>query len=759
MKPKTTIFLLVILIACFGYVFIVHTDLTKTQPPAYKQAIGENLFTPVPVFEDAVKLSIKPAGRGELTFERVDGIWKIMTPIEARAEGYKIEDAVRPFERSKVLRAFGPGDEDYIPDDITGLANPKWIINMSDVNGKAYALEVGNPVPLNRRGEIYVRPAGQKNTYVIGYNFDADLSASGEDYRDKAIFHLSHDMVLAMRVEGAQTYQLKRDQPASDTWQIVEPIRTDVDQKKVDTLVRYFTHFRSVKMIEHPDADLSVYGLVSPRLIIKLELTTQQPTTAPATQPASIDKSYELAFGNIVGDDVYTKLTGRDHVYLVQKSLLASIQPDMNDLRIKPVMGSRASNVKKISISVPSGDVTLQRAGRVWMMTSPHAAPANTATANTLLAAIRAIKTETFKDNPPSLSPFGLDDPAATITMDIAGKDRPLTLLVGRMSPSGEMAFVKDADADFVAVVTAASLENILADVAGYWDPSLLTMHDTETITGVEITRPDAVYALAPSVDGKWLLGPPMGGDVDVENVKALLALLPEITASKVVSISERVPARFADSPKRVAVTITTSLPAPTTQPEAKTQPDLKRMYRLNVVHLVDGYFAWVDSPDRVMVGQIEGDLFKALWAEFRQRTVLSFDPDSIVAIRRIGEADTFELEKLRDKWQYSADTYVEINPTKVDKFLKGISTIDTEAFVSHSSPDAATRKTLGLDEPWFTFELTDADGHVYQLIVSMEGLDKLSNRYAISSEVEGVFILPSEIFTTLSKSLVDFKK
>ncbi len=761
MKPKTTIFLLVILLACFGYVFIVHTDLTKKQPATHKQAIGENLFTPVPTFEDLAKLSVTPVGQDELVFELVDGIWMILQPIEAPAEGYKIEDAARPFERSKILRAFGPGDGDYISDEQTGLTNPRWIIKMVDTDGKTHTLHVGNRVPLSRRGETYVRPAGEDITYVITYNFDGDLSESAQDYRDKSIFHINPDRVLGLRVEGPQTYQLKRDQPGADKWRIVEPIRTDVDQKKVDTLVRYFTHFRSEKMIEQPETDMSTYGLASPRLIIKLDLTSQQPTTAPATQPASIDTSYELAFGNIVGDNVYTKLIGSQQVYLVQKSLLASIQPKLSDLRIKTVMPFRISNVRKVSFSGPSGDVTLAKKAQGWVMITPHAGPANTAEIHTFLAAITTLEAEDFRDNAPSLTPFGLSEPTATITMDIAGKGTPQTFLVGGTSPSGEMAFVKDADADYVAVVKAIKLEKILPDVAAFWDPAILAMGKDEKITGLELTRPGAIYALAPNEDGTWLLGPPIGGDIDEKNVEALLGLLRNIEAVKVVSISQSVPPEFADAQQRIAITITTAVPAPTTQPETATDqsPALKRAYRLNAVRIEEDYFAWVDHPARIVIGKLDGDLFKALWAEFRQRTVLAFDPDTIVNIRRIAGDETFELDKPRDKWLYTADPYVEINPTKVEQFLKGISKIDTESFVIHSQPDEATTKRLGLDEPWFTFELTNKDGYVYQFIVSLDGLDKLSNRYALSSEVDGVFILPAGIFTELSKSLVDFKK
>ncbi len=762
MKPKTTIFLLIVLLGCFGYVFIVHTDLTKTQPAPHKQAIGENLFPSIPTFYDAVKLSITPAGQGEMTFEFVDRKWMILQPIEAAAEGFKIEDAVRPFERSKVLRAFSAGEDDYLPDATTGLDKPRWILKMVDTSGKQYVLEVGGSVPLSRRGETYVRPAGDDATYVIAYSFDGDLSASAEDYRDKSIFHLSPDRVVALRVEGAQTYQLKRDQPGTDSWRITEPIETDVDQKKADTLVRYFTHFRSVKMIENPEADLSVYGLASPRLIIKLEITNQQPTTAPATQPASVDTTYELAFGNIVGDNIYTKLAGTDQIYLVQKSLVASIQPNLNDLRIKTVMDFHVSNVYKVSISAPSGDGSFAKTGRSWMMTSPHPGPANTAAVNTLLAAIKTVKAEDFKDNAPSLTPFGLDEPVATITMDIAGKAGLQTFLVGKKSPSGEMAFVKNAAANTVAVVKTAALEKILADITGYWDPTLLAISNDEKIVTLEITRPGVVYALALAGDGKWILGAPIGGDADHQNVKTLADLLPNLTADKVVSISEKVPPRFADSPDRVAVTITTATAdptaEPTTQPESQAPATSKRIYRLNVVKVDNEYFAWLDNPTRVMVSKLDGELFKALWAEFRQRTVMTFDPDSIVSIRRTGEEESFELDKPRDKWQYTADPYVEINPTKVHQFLKSISKIDTEAYVTHSSPDDATRKRLGLDEPWFTFELTAGNGHVYQLIVSMDGLDSLSNRYVLSSEVDGVFILPAELFTQLSKSLVDFK-
>ncbi len=762
MKPKTTIFLLVVLLGCFGYVFIVHTDLTKKQPAPHKQAIGENLFTPVPTFEDAVKLSITPAGQGELVFELVDWQWMILQPIQARAEGYKIEDAVRPFERSKILRAFGPGDQDYIPDEQTGLKNPRWIIKMVDADGKTYTLHVGKRVPLSRRGETYVRPAGEDITYVITYNFEGDLSESAQDYRDKSIFHINPDMVVGLRVEGPQTYQLKRDQPAADKWRIIEPIRTDVHQKKVDTLVRYFTHFRSEKMIEQPDPDMSAYGLVSPRLIIKLDLTTQQPTTAPATQPASIDTTYELAFGNIVGDNVYTKLIGSQQVYLVQKSLLASIQPKLHDLRIKTVMPFRISNVRKVSFSGPSGDVTLaKKENQSWVMITPHPGPANTAEIHTFLAAITTLEAEDFQDNAPSLTPFGLSEPTATITMDIVGKETPQTFLVGGASPSGQMAFVKDAGADYVAVVKAIKLEKILPDVAAFWDPAILAMGKDEKITGLEITRPWVVYALAPNEEGKWQLGPPINGEVDEANVKAILGLLRKIEALKIVSISQRVPPKFADAQQRIAITITTAVPDPTTQPETEIEesPDFERTYRLNFVRIDEDYFAWLDNPDRVVIGKLDGDLFKALWAEFRQRTVMTFDPDSIVNIHRIAGDETFELDKPRDKWLYTADPYVEINPTKVEQFLKGISKIDTEAFVTHSPPDEATSKRLRLDEPWFTFELTAGDGHVYQLIVSLDGLDKLSNRYALSSEVDGVFILPAEIFTELSKSLVDFKK
>jgi len=776
MKPKTTIMLIVILLACVVYVVVRHTDLftrgTTSQKPTKRDRLVFGAES-----KGIEKLTVTSADGSVLSFAKEDGAWRIVEPVEAKADSYAVTSIAHELKALKYERVFPADGPGAVGDDITGLDAPQWTVSFVDSAGTARLLHIGRAVPLGGGERTYVRPgprpggADKPQTYEVAVDFARKLDRPLSEFRSKALLELTSDDIVRIIVQGRQSYELKK---RDGRWGIVHPISAAANKEKVRKFIEKFKSLQAKRFIADAPKSLSPYGLAEPRLI--LTIRTQAPTpatasTSPATRAAG--KSYALMLGSRSEKRIYAKFADAPGVFELAGSLLDDLQPDVTDLRDKRILDVEADEVVRAEMDLPAGKTRLVKQDDKWRMVEPFAGEAHGGSVRRLIRNLASLEGERFIDPVPSssaLGGYGLGPPRGRIALQIAGRSETVSLLIGAASGSGEMTFAKSASSPAVAVVRSAKVEPLLGGAAAYWGRTIFRLPQGARLQRLVLDRPAGRVELARGDDDAWSMVLPIEADVDKSNLTKVIDELSKLTARKIVFLGREVPASFTKAKEIITVQVSwsdepasqpaTAASAPATaptRPAAATRPSV-RTRRFRVVKILRKAYVWAIGEKVAAVGEMTGRFYDNLAAELRDRTISKFDPDAIQGIKITAGKDVLELRRRQDAWQCAGDAYVDIDAEKVASFLSDVAELKAEQFLTHktSASDAAK---FGMKDRWFTLELTPAEGDATEIVVSNKGPDKAKDRYASSSGAAGVFVLPTKAAQKMAKSLKDFKK
>jgi len=781
MKPKTLVFLMVLLVACVAALIVSKSDLfTK---PSDEDGEDDKLVLSA---GEVKGLTLTPRDGEKMVFAREGDDWRIVQPVRAKAENFKVDGIVRALREMNYERAFSKGDAEA-DTEITGLDKPLWTLVIEDDAGNSHTVLVGKRVPLGRRNETFIRIEDDERTFIVAEDFADRLRGGPGEFRDKTIIDVSKDDIEQVIVSGSENYELARGKDGK--WGVVQPFSARADEEEVLKLIDGLATVRVSDFVEDAPKDLSRYGLDKPRLVVRFRLKADSPETAPATGPASepatrpAGKEYAIEIGNVSGRSkkAFAKLADQPSVFLVSDSLLEDLQPKLADLRDKNILRFDKDEVSRIVMQLPDGNCELVKDAGEWRMAAPYEGKAGEKAVRKLLDDLAALKAESFPAGA-SEGAYGLDKPRGRVTLHFAGKDETVSLLVGNLSQ--DHAFVKSAAAASVAMVLADQVKPVLSAPANYWSPVLMEPDADAEPTRLKLTRPDGTYVLARDEEGKWMLTKPLQAEADSESVDEILDSLEKLEAGKVVALGAEAPKKYVEEKQRITVELTVEEEPP--PPLAQTKPaatssapatapatgpasapstlpattpasrPVARTYTVQAVKLDENTYAWLEAGVIVAVGEFSESLYDKLAAGLRSTKLLTLDADDVDRIRITAGDDRTELLREGDAWKYPAGPSVKIDTSKVSDFLVHLRDLNAEEFVSHASvePDK-----YGLDKPELTVELVRTKGEPVRLAVSALKHEDTLSRYATISGVQGVFLLSADSVAGCRKTLPDFRK
>jgi len=780
MNVKTTVVLIVLLAVGLGYVAWQYTDWftgKPTTPPAPDKRL-------TPDAGKVTRLVIETPRVGRVVLVADGDDWRLAEPVDAPAVRYEAGGTVTDVTTLKYVRKYAPDDPDRPKQ--TRLADPVRIVTFTDDKNNTCTLRVGGKTPILDR--TYVQIEGDDHIYVVDVDLAERLAKTASDYRDKKLLDFDTARAVRVTVTGEKDYQLIKTDGA---WAIDKPVSARADAAKVSSLLSDLAGLRAEKFDNDNPKELAGYGLTKPIATVTVELAPPEPKTKPAdpsTQPAR-GKVLSIAFGataDAKAETLFAKLGDKPWVFQIKKSRLSDI-PRLLDVRDKTVLDLAGEEITGIESTLDAeGTLKLVKEDGSWKMLKPFAGPADPS-AGDLARAIKDLKATEFQDAPTSLAAYRLDPPRGKIVLDLRGKGRTVSLLLGGTSSSGEMAFVRPEGAKFVAVVSADDYAKLLKGARQYWSRQFIDLPAGAEVTEVTLDRPDESFILRRGEDGKLTLTAPVAAPVDTDHADAVVNALTSLTADSIASLGEELPKRFAQAKSiRVMLNYRVPLPpeppatapatatAPTTGPATATAPttttapaepkvrqETGKVGPLLVAKDGGHSYVWKLSARPVAVGELGADLHDKLNAELRERQVLTVKVDDVSGVTldlNAAKPDktTIALKKIAGRWTLADDPLVPIDPSKVADFLKDLD-IKADRFADYT--DKPDLKRFGLDQPETILQLKLAGDKKADLKLSRTGPVGTEGRYATGGDVPGVFVLSEETVKKIRKTLKDFKK
>lgn len=427
--------------------------LRQPEAPQRQSLVLPSLVAEKPRPDDALGLEqhrtptlppVGPANRIEITrggqkleLRRIaEDSWKIVAPIDAVAENYKVSSMLRAFEDETVSTFSTPASGDL---SRFGLDETQRIrVALYKDDQPLYDLYVGlvdKPEADSAQADTHVmRPDGDTVFRMKGKDLRSPFDISLDELRDKRIFDFAKEEITRLDLTDSRSgttqlivAQLLPPEPAdpqqpdqqgsAPSWKVIKPL-----EYKLEGFERYAGDLAMLRTSEFlpklPGADAS--ALDKPYTITAHIKPKQGPER---------DVTLHIGAGRQAG--VYARLEGSSEYLLLSTTSAESLLKSVNDLRAKKLFSFTEADVQSFDILNPGQNpISLTRTQNGWSFLAPAGETAYAPKIKTFLDLVAGLNVAEYLPKPPSDQEAGFGPDAKTIRITL--KDgKTFTIKIG----------------------------------------------------------------------------------------------------------------------------------------------------------------------------------------------------------------------------------------------------------------------------------------------------------------------------------------
>lgn len=712
----------------------VHDDLAR----------GSLAYRPLELWQLAppqiTELAIQKESGEPYQLTRKDSDWRISGPFEASALPALAQQMIGGLanlraERYETHAAKEPGTY--------GFDKPYLKITLkSDKEKPAERVLLVGKVADEKAGTRFARLGDGEAVFVIGPKAVQAADRGALDLLDRNVLMVDPNKIERVRGKsGDVTLALQRK---GDVWQVVESPAGEAfpaDAEAIRDMLSVWTPVQAEKIAAYgPKADLAKFGLDKPAATVTI--TLKQPKDEKPIE-------HTLALGKEVenGDGArYARLDNGPAVLVLPASDASGLAKTYLDFVDRTVLKLDPSTVT--TLQRKNGDAVLEivKQGGGWQILKPAEHRADDQVLQQLLTQLSDLKAIRIAAYPAKdLKPFGLEEPAATLTLKLAGaegKAEEKTLLLGKVADdkTGDR-FAQAAGSQSVAVLPGAVARRLMAPPLAFRDRALVRFADADRV----ILERGARKATFAKVDGTWKLVEPIEAEAEQADLEELINSLARLRADELI----------VEKP-------TDLKPYGLDKPVARWRflsGDKEVLGLLIGTAEKDGPRRHAKLTNGEGVFLLDPKLSSRLLAEYRARSAWPTPLDAVQIDRltyRNAQGGGFTLEKQDNLWRVVDKPDLKVNAQTVNETLAALAGLRVSQYVQ----DRDTELNLyGLEPPEWTLEIGTPTGKRVLQLGRAEGESK--RRYARVPEKGrgGVFVIAEMDATRIVRDAVAFTR
>jgi hypothetical protein len=690
------------------------------------------LQLPTLVREDITEVRVQKDGEEEYRVTHKDGAWKVAAPFEAEALPTVVQPMADELADPRAERY-----EAHTAKDLAkyGLDKPHLRLTAVAGPGKERVVLVGKPTEKDPT-QRYAKLADGEAVFVVGSKLLAAVDRPALDLLNRRLLTLDHEAIERLRSQsGDAKLTLQRDK---EGWQVVEspapPFRADADA--AEAAVNAWASLRAERFAAYGlKADLAKYGLDKPS------------STATVTVKGAGEHTLEL--GKPVGGENGARYARLDHgpgVAVVPSALATDLTRGYLDYVNRTLLTFDPAAVSGLVQRKGSETLELAKRDDGWALVKPVDQSADEPTVQNLLGQLTG-KAERVAAYPAQdVKPFGLDEPAAVVTLRLAGADGKTTEQVLRIGKPGADAakggerFAQAQGSQAVVVLPGALADGLLAGPLGFRNRVIKTFADADR---AELERGPRKATFA-RIDGTWKLTVPLEAEADNTELDNLVLAVGRLRASEFV----------AEKPTDAQLT-----------KYGLDKPEMRWRFLSGdreEMNLVVGRrekgggrcYARLDKGDLVFV--LDPAATGKLFAEYRKRDAWTPSLDAAQADRLTYTrgGTSFTLEKADGDWRVEGRPQTKVKAEAVSDALAAISGLKAERFVVDKGADL---KLYGLEPPELVIEVATPAGKRVLDIGHAEGESKRYYARVPDKDRSDVFIISEADAGRIVRDLASF--
>jgi hypothetical protein len=739
--------------------------------------------------EDISELHVQKEGQNE-HLKREGSTWRILEPFQADALPNQVDKILKAlaapncvrFEThlAKELKTYGL-DKPYLRVAVTSAefsgAEEKETEKKENAKAKEkpkeHVLLIGQPTATGASTR-FAKLGDAEAIFVVDQTLAEPLDRSALDLLDRALLRLDPKSVLRIQSDVAgSTLILEHDKEA---WRLQSPMaQFPADKEVMDGLLKTLSNLQAEKFAAYgSQAKLAEYGLDKPTATITISVSGRSKSGAADEQKPASPAEHRLILGKPVEKEPtarYARVDNGPGVAILAGPEVAKLTQSYLDYAERNLFQFDAASVSTIQRKMGTDELQIVKRDDGWHLSKPGDFRADDATVDQMLEQVSHLRAKSVAAyQAKDLKPFGLDAPAAIITLKPAsGAAKPVeqVLKIGKpvnekspqaapphpspSPPGGEGGvrgiplerYVLADGSNTVAVLDGAVASRLLGGPLQFRDRVLARFADADRATHERGPR-KATFA---KVDGTWKLTEPLSAEAEQSDLEELVNSLARLRADELI----------AEKPADLK---TYGLD----KPEVRWRFLLGDKEVLGL--LVGGYektkqgegqrcYAKLTAGDLVFL--LNPDLTKKVLGEYRSRTVFSsLDSAQVERIRFEYAQNPFVLEKTDNNWHVVGKPAVAIKAEKVSETLDALSRLKAEHYVVDANADF---KLYGLEPPQLVLEIQTPSGKKTLHLGRAEGTTKKHYARVPEPNRSDVFIISEADAAKILRSAGDFGK
>jgi hypothetical protein len=434
MKFRNTLILLVILIALSVYLYVV--EIKQYEKEKQQEENAEQIFH----FEtDSVESFTVKNQYGNFEFKKIQGEWRITSPVYTDAEENTVTSALNSLKNAKKERDFV-----IKPQELKnyGLADGAMLVNLTLSDGTKDTVLLGDKTPV---GSSVFAAKVDTIVYTVPENIKTSLDKKLFDWRFKNLLQFKRDDVNKIIVKKKnRTWEF--DKIGSSDWQI-NSLNRPADAGKLNSLLSKLSSNRAKAFVDEDGVDLKKYGLSSSAYQIELILGPEKGKKI-------------LSLSSEIKDKYYAKDDSRKPIFEIDSTLLKDIDKPLSEFRSKDFVKLETDEVDKIVLEYADTTMTCEKdTSGEWYLAQNRMLKLKKFKVTSFLSNIRFTKIKEYvEDDNVHPGRFGLENP--TLQIQLYKADNPL--LMAKFGKSkGDQIYAMNDQYPSIYLVARSEIERL----------------------------------------------------------------------------------------------------------------------------------------------------------------------------------------------------------------------------------------------------------------------------------------------------------
>jgi hypothetical protein len=274
----------------------------------------------------------------ELTTDPKSKLWRLQTPLQARADTPKIDEMLKQLATTKIASFVADNPKDLEPYGLQASSPAGFDMAFTDGTNAVMYLRVGL-APTNQTNLVYVQRSDTTNVMLVPKAPLLAWQAAYTNFLDHHMVSVPPEYIDGIQVHGADDFKLERRN--DQTWQVTSRDTFPADAELVQGMLDTFTG-AEMEREKTVVADVATYGLKPP--LAQFTLKSSAMGNAPDYAVA------HLEFGTNNTDRIFERCTEEESVNSIAPEVFARLPRTSWQLRDRRVWTFDGKKVVGITI-------------------------------------------------------------------------------------------------------------------------------------------------------------------------------------------------------------------------------------------------------------------------------------------------------------------------------------------------------------------------------------------------------------------------